>query len=618
MNNKKMRSLKTAIGALLLFLLSTATSATEILPVRDIKPGMRGTGKTVLAGTDIEQFEFEVLEIIPNFKPKRNVILVKLIGDNVEKTGVAFGMSGSPMYIDGKLIGALAYMMTIFAKEPIAGITPAEEMLEIFEQEKVRSEELASNRGFNSDFLEMAVGTLPISWEKFVPPYLESQTTEFNYASGLKPLTTPLIFSGFSPSAMEFSTGIFSGKNFELIQGGGSTALPNESDFGGFEPGGAYSVVLVDGDLGLHATGTVTLVEDQKVLGMGHPFFNAGAVALPMGEAKILTTLSSYMSSTKMAALIGVAGTVHQDRTTGVMGVSGETPDMIPFRISFDSEFQEPVEFNFRLAEDRSLHSITPLISNLVLMSALESARLSVGSQTLKLDGSINLKDADSIPLENYYAGSISSNFITDAVEASGEISAILGALLSNNFELPEIESVDLNFEALHKKYVASVEGIEVNKTVVKPGEEVVLTVRLREYQGAAHKVRHVLKVPEGIESRRIGIFAGSGSLLTQLERRIHPKKFDPNSFRHLLEILNSRRRNNFVFFQMRLRDQGLLVDGKELPSLPPSVYSVMNSQRYTGSASRLRDRVLVEENVEVEYSVSGGKTLWLNVEPSK
>jgi len=559
-----------------------------------------------------------VLEIIPNFKPKRNVILVKLIGDKVEKTGVAFGMSGSPMYIDGKLIGALAYMMSIFAKEPIAGITPAGEMLEIFHQEKVRSEELAANRGYNSDFLEMAVGTMPISWEKFVPPYLKNQNTEISYASGLKPLTTPLVFSGFSPSVLEFSTNIFSGKNFEVVQGGGSTMLQKESDFGGFEPGGAYSVVLVDGDLGLHATGTVTLIDEQKVLGMGHPFFNAGAVALPMGEAKILTTLSSYMSSTKMAALTGIAGTVHQDRTTGVMGVRGEAPDMMPFQLTFNSEFQEPVEFVFSLAKDRSLHSITPLISNLVLMSALESARLSLGSQTLKLDGRINLKDADSIPLENYYAGSISSNFITDAVEASSEISAILGALLSNNFELPEIESVDLNFEALHKKHVASVEAIEVNKTVVRPGEEVVLTVTVREYQGAAHKIRHVLKVPEGIEARRIGIFAGSGSLLTQLERRIHPKKFDPNSFHHLLEILNSRRRNNFVFFQMRLRDQGLLVDGKELPSLPPSVYSVMDSQRFTGSASRLRDRVLVEDKVEVEYSVTGGKTLWLNVEPSK
>lgn len=603
---------------LLLFLLYPgALYSSEIMPLAEVKPGMRGVGKTVFAGTDIEQFEFEVLEIIPNFKPKRDVILVKLLGDKVEHTGVAFGMSGSPMYIDGKLIGALAYMMTIFAKEPIAGITPVEEMLEIFEQEKVRAQELASNRGFNPDFLEMAVGAAPISWEKFVPPHLQNKSMTSNFASGLKPLTMPLVFSGFDPSVLEFSNDLFAGQDLEIIRGGGTAATSEPPDGTAFEAGGPYSVVLVDGDLGLHATGTVTLVENDKVLGMGHPFFNSGAVALPMGEAKILTTLSSLMSSTKIAALTRVAGTVHQDRTTGIMGIRGETPGMIPFRLTFNPRFQEPVEFHFRLAEDRSLHSLTPLISNLVLTSALESARLSLGSQTLKLDGQISLKNAEPIPLENYYAGSVSSSFITDAVEATSEISAILGALLSNNFELPEIESVELNFEALHRKYVATVEGIDVNKTVVKPGEEVVLTVHLREYQGAAHQIRHVLTLPEEIEARRVGIFAGSGSLLTQLERRIHPKKFDPKSFEHLLEILNSRRRNNFVFFQMRLRDQGLLVEGQELPNLPPSVYSIMNAQRSTGNASTLRDRVLVEDQVEVEYSVSGGKTLWLNIKPN-
>lgn len=597
---------------------SLAFAAENIMPISQIKPGMKGIGKTVFAGTEIEQFEFEVLDIIPNFRAKRDLILVKLIGDEVEYSGVVAGMSGSPMYIDGKLVGALAYRLGIFLKDPIAGITPIEQMLEILEQEKVRNEELAFQRGFNEQYVDMAMGMTAASLDNFVPPELKKNAST-NEVAEITPLEVPLIFSGFENSVLELSGNLLKGSNFQIQAGGGIFFSTNsEMDAGELEPGSAYSVVLVDGDLGLQATGTVTYRDQDKIIGMGHPVLNSGAVGLPMGKAKILTTLSSLMASTKLAAHTEITGAIHQDRTTGVMGVTGEIPDMIPVHLTYRSKFQDVVDYNFRIAEDRSLYSLTPLILNLVLTNALESARLSVSNQTLKLEGSINLKNHEPISLQNYYAGSPPAGFVTDAMEATGEISAILGTLLANDFEIPEIESIELSFDTLHKKYLASVERLEVDKTMVRPGDVITLSVHIREYQGKEHKIVQTMEIPEDIQARRIILYAGSGEVLTQLEYRMTPQKFRPRNFNQLVEMLSNRRKNNFVFFQIRSQDDGVLMNGEELPGLPPSILSIINSQKSSGNVAPLRYRVISEDNVQVDYSISGGKTVWLNIEPKK
>lgn len=588
----------------------------KFMSLNEIHPGMRGIGKTVFAGNTIEDFEIEILDIIPNFRAKRDLILVKLIGEKVKKTGVVAGMSGSPVYINNKLIGAISYRMGIFQKDPIAGITPIEQMLEIFNREKVRSEELASNRGFNSAYLEMAIGVREIAWENFIPSKFQKRKSLKTSLTGISTLEVPLIFSGFENSIAELSEGIFGGLGFEILQGGGTIAAKEETDHGTLEPGSAFSIVIVDGDFGLQATGTVTYRDGDKILGMGHPFFNSGAVGLPMGKAKILTILSSHMASTKMAALTEVIGTVHQDRTTGVMGVIGENAKMIPVGMIFRSEFQEPVAFSFRIAEEQSLHSLTPLIFRIVLSNALESARLSTSDQTLRLEGKIKLKEHQDIPLQNLYAGGFPTTFVTDAQEATGEISAILGTILSNNFELPEIESIELDFTSLHKKNLALVQRIELDRLVVKPGDEITLTVTIKEYQGREHLIKHVLKIPDEITSKRISVYVGDGGTLTKIEFRAASQKFKPQSFDQLAEILKKRRKNNYLFFQIRAMDKGMLIDGEELPSLPPSILSVMNFQKTAGNVKSLRDRKLLEDSVQVNYSISGGRLLWLKVKP--
>ncbi|MFQ5639227.1 MAG: SpoIVB peptidase S55 domain-containing protein [bacterium] len=580
-----------------------------------IQTGMRGFGKTVFTGMEIEEFQFEVLDIMPNFRAKRDLILVRLLGEKVEHTGVVAGMSGSPMYIDGKLIGALAFSFGLFSKEPIAGVTPIEQMREILDRERVRSQELAIRQGFNHNYLEVAVGAQKFDWDVFIPPHFETLRSNRSVTTQFYPLETPLLFSGFQGASLALSERMFGGLGFKVIHSGGSfsTSLPMSD--APLEPGAAFSVVIVDGDIGLQATGTVTYRDGDHVFGFGHPFLNFGAVTLPMAKTKILTTLSSFMSSFKMSALTEIVGTLHQDRSTGVMGVSGEEAHMIPFHLTFRSHFQDESEFNFRIAEDRSLHSLTPLVFTIVLNSAIESARLSRGNQTLKLDGEIKLEGHDPIHLQNYYAGSAMS-FTSDASLASGEIAATVGAILSNNFEIPKIERVDLNFEVRHKSFIGQVLSIEVSKTTVSPGDEIRIAVQIKEFQGQKHIVRHTLTIPDEIEARRIALYVGSGSLLTQLEVRTSPQKYRPKKFKQLVELLEKRRKNNFLFFQIKRRDKGVLVQGEALPGLPPSILTIMNSQKSTGNVIALRYRVLKEESVPVDYAISGGRTIWLRVKP--
>ncbi len=601
-----------------LLLVSNLTAGIETMSVAEIKPGMRGFGKTVFTGSEIEEFEFEVLDIIPNFRSQRDLILVQLLGAKVEHTNVVAGMSGSPMYIEGKLIGALSYRLGLFNKDPIAGVTPIAQMLEILETEQVRAAELAANRGFNRDFLEMAVGARAANLQDLIPPYIALPGSDSQRLGDFVPLEIPLLLSGFEPSALKISSEIFGNVGLQPIQGGSVSGRGEDRDGGMLQPGSAYSVVLVDGDIGLQATGTVTHVEGDQVIGMGHPFFNSGAVSLPMGQARILTTISSLMASTKMSALTDIIGTVHQDRTTGVMGVSGEGPKMIPVQLSFEKQFGEAIRFDFRIADDRSLYSLTPLLIGLVTTNAIESARLGNSNQTLKLKGQINLKGYEPVRIENYYAGSTPQAFLIDAIEASSEVAAIVGAILTNNFETPEIESVVLHFEALPRKFLALIDRIEVDRATVQPGDEITVTAFLEEYQGVRHQVQQKLLIPERIRGRRLNIYAGGGSALTRLQTQSSPQKFRPQNFSHLLRLLNDRRKNNFVFFQILLPDDGISIDGDELPALPPSVLSVIKSQKSSGSIVATRDRVLLEESIETNYSVSGGRTVGLKIEQQR
>jgi len=604
----------TRIALAFLAFISLPLYAIEIMPVDKIKPGMQGVGLTVFAGDTVEEFKFEVLDVIPNFRTKRDAILVKLFGEKIEHLSVAGGMSGSPMYIDGKLIGALAFQPILFQKDPVAGVTPIAEMLEIFDLEAARDEEMAYNRGDWTELVDMAIGASSVDIEALRPPILANRTA-VDSRLGMKEISAPLMLSGFNNAGLALATGAFEAAGFEVNSGGSATFENMQGEPKPLQPGDGYAVVFVDGDLGLQATGTVTYVENGRVMGMGHPIFNSGAVGLPMARVKIITTLASLMSSTKMSTLTQINGSIHQDRLTGVMGIEGESARMIPVSLKIKSKFSQLHSYNFRVAADRSINSLTPFLFAIVINNALESSRMSTRNQTLRMSGQVSLKGREAVALENYFAGA-PNGLLTDAIQAAGQIAATIGALLANSYETPEIESLELNFEVLPKQNLAFISKITADRATVIAGGKVKITTYIKEYQGKERQISHSLKIPEDINAKRIKLYVGSGATLSQLESRISPHKFRPKNFEQLIKIIDEQRQNNFVFFQVRQQDRSVTIAGEEMPGLPPSILSVIRSQRTSGAMSTTRERVILEEKVKTNYAVTGGKSLTLNVKP--
>ncbi|MDQ7052233.1 MAG: hypothetical protein Q9P14_04825 [candidate division KSB1 bacterium] len=323
---------------------------------------------------------------------------MRLHGEKAEFTGPVAGMSGSPVYYNGKIIGSLSYSLGNFLKEPLMGITPIREMLEIFDKEKRRDTELAAmgSREHMQRFVDMALALEPVEWEAFLPQRPSLQAGGF----GVTQLPVLLNLSGFSDHSFELAQKLFAPLGFSAVRGGGSGSQNQGMDL---VPGAPISAVLLTGDMSIDATGTVTYRDGDRVLAFGHPFFDNGPIELPMAQSHIITTISSAMASQKLGLTGKLVGTLRQDRTTGVMGILGPIPRMTEVTMRYRSEDGQQSQFSFSVAREKSIASISPLILRIALISALESARLSTGFNSLRLKGVVVLDDGEKLILDNLF-----------------------------------------------------------------------------------------------------------------------------------------------------------------------------------------------------------------------
>jgi hypothetical protein len=313
-------------AGILLWLLPTALFAADpdIFPLSQIKPGMKGEGYTIFAGDQIEKFDLVVIGVMPNFlAPKESIILVQLVGPKVEHTGVVAGMSGSPIYFEGKLAGALSLKLGQFAKEPLAGVTPIENILSLphGQPAAIRAEAAPAFPGVERAAV-MPQFELPNEW---------ASRSGLPGGSFLTPIASPLVFSGFSGVAIRQFESAFAGFGMAAAQGGSIDARPDDRDI---RPGDMVSAVLLEGDMSLQASCTVTTIVDGRVYVCGHPLFGFGSVEMPMARARVLTTLSSDLDSTKIVNVGGTIGSFNQDRVTAVVGSLGAAPKLIPIEMT--------------------------------------------------------------------------------------------------------------------------------------------------------------------------------------------------------------------------------------------------------------------------------------------
>lgn len=586
---------------------------TEIMPLKDIKPGMRGTGLTVFENNQIEQFDVEIVNVVRNFFPQRDLILIKLLGEKVNHTGVVSGMSGSPIFIHDKLIGALAYRMGIFMKDPIAGVTPIEQMLEIFTKEKVRDQELIATAQQTSTNLTDYFFTHHLDKFDIFKLLKLQQASNF---TGAKPIEIPLIISGLSPSLYQRISDQFTDSNFILLPGG---KLDQTEMKGGEElkPGSAAAGIIVSGDFDVSAVGTVTYRDGDQILAFGHPFFDSGPVNIPLAGAKIVTTLSSLYASNKFAVATNIIGNIKQDRATGIMGVIGEIPPMIPVNVQISSPILAEKKFQFKLANDRSMATIIPVYLWITLLNALETARLGGGDFALKLNGRIHLEKYPDVVLDNFYAGGSTGFFDgtgSDIPEAAYDIVMTLAPLLVNDFEPHKIQGIDLDFFAQPGQKRAEIEKVFYDKEEVNPGDSLNIIIFLKPYRGKRIELNKQIYIPKNIVSDNITLAVGGAQEITKWEYQAGIGRFTPSNFNDLVTLLNRKRKNIDIVIQLKVMDRGAMLHGREFPTLPPSVYEIMKDKKTQKIYDSVTEKIVSEWSIPLDFEIQGGRKINLVV----
>lgn len=587
-------------------------AASTYFPVDEVRPGMIGKGVTVFEGARRDEFKVHLLGVLKNIiAPGRSLVLARLEGGPLAQTGVIAGMSGSPVYIDGRLLGAVSYSLGSFSKEAIAGITPINEMIE--------AAALTSKRAVTAQ----AALDMPLTREGLAAAMRHAFTRTRAFADSgdqvravglpaaeagqlglmLRPIATPLVLSGFSGDALDLLSSTFRDQGFVPVVGAGAASMP-QLPTEPLQGGDPIGVSLVRGDFEYAATGTVTLVDKDTVYAFGHPFFNLGPTEFPMTRAHVFTLLPSLMSSSKVSVTGDIIGTVRQDRATTIAGTLGKGPSLIPVSIALDSGRGVSKKFNFQVVNDQVL---TPLLTYVSIVNTLGSWEREFGAASFTVKGNARVKGHGTIAFEDIFTGD------TASMGAASYVVAPLTLLLKNNFEPIEVERVDLTISSAEEPKTASIARVWINEFKPRPGQTVHVNVLTRTYRGE-ESTRTVPIVIPAHASGTMSIMVSDGARLTQLEQRELRQTLQADSIGQMLKAINRVRKNNRLYVRLLGGEAGAIVNGEPLPALPPSVLAVLEGDRNGGSFAPLQNASLGEWEVATDFALSGSRVLTFSI----
>jgi len=615
------------IGA---FSLTVSAQTTTFMSADEVRPGMKGYGKTVFQGTKIEQFDVELLGVLKNFQPKQDMILARLSGGPLAKTGVIAGMSGSPVYIDGKLLGAVAFSFP-FATEPIAGIQPIRQMLDLLDQKNAAPQRIAqaSTDGFSGGLLpsESPTSFIQSQLQKLMQgtplhqlllpqsllsgsPFSTSATAPS--AASMTPIQTPLFVAGATPAALQQFAPFFSTFGFTPVQGGGGGSAQNNlaaSTPSKLEPGSSVNVELIRGDMSWSANGTVTHVDGNKVYAFGHPNLTAGPTDVPMSAGYVLSLLPNIQNSFKMAVPLDVVGAFRQDRSTGIAGTIGEKSTMIPVNVTVRSSLNTVNKLKFEIASDRFL---TAPLMNFLVFNAITTNERALGEMTVYISGQIRLKNQEPVNIGNVF----SSDMNGPAMASLAAVSP-LQYLMMAGYDGVVIDDINLDITSMDRKTNAQLERITVNKAEVAPGETVMLTAYLRAGSGDTVIEQYPVQIPAGLPAGPVQLLVGDGSTVTSIDIRRGPAGV-PAGIKQVISELNKLRKNDRLYIKVISYEPGVMIGGEEFPSLPPSMSALINTDRSSSrSVSGLpRSTVQEYELPQSRFVIQGQRTLNLTVKP--
>jgi len=586
-----MHPLKNLVSIMLVGAALQAQQGPPLMGISEIRPGMKGVGRTVFKGGQIEKFDFEVMGVQRNFAPGRAMIWVKASGGPLADTGLLHGMSGSPCYIDGKLIGALSQGPP-FPREPVAGITPIAEMLEQLK-----------------DIPETPSLRTPLILPKIEPPKvlksaLRGEMIPLFELLGLDPKDTstlPLPIFGTDMSAEAQS--LWQGVPLRFMGNAGRSAGPGGGEASPIEPGGMVAVNLIQGDLDMSASGTITYVSGKRVILFGHPLFNLGPVDLPLWSATVFGNVGTLDgSSYKFSGTVAPIGALRLDRATGVAGLLGAEARMVPLRIGLNLGGRRNLNYRFELMDSSF---ITPNLAAMVLLQTITAQVRGQGFQSLSLMGNIKLAGQNPIQLEYMVAD-------LNAGRLAQYVGAITQAVTLNPYERAVIEGISLNVKAEERLDTTLIAGVRALKARVKRGQVLPVLVTLQNFQGIRETTTFNLNVPASAKPGKATLLVGDGASLVAADP--DERAIELGSLGDVVRVLNGSLRNNHAYSLLVQTQAGAGLRGSRIEGVPPTVSSLLGSDG-DSTANRLQRRIVGRALLPLEREVRGLVSLELEIE---
>lgn len=582
--------------------LAVLSAPTDILPAGEVTPGMKGYGLSDLGdGRGVQRFDVEIVGLLKSYAPKQDLILARIINDAIGRTGVIAGMSGSPIYVGGRLIGALAYGWP-FSREPICGITPIQSMLDIRKAPAGPPVPIGGAAAETSAFVSaFRDGKFQASFARLLKSLRAEPVT-----SGPAPLPLPVSLAGSTDPGAVFAR-VAQAANWMVTPSGASAApplrAPGTSDTT-LEPGSAVAAVLLSGDMVLAATGTVTWVDGNSVLAFGHPFLSMGPVDMPMARADILTVLPSLYRSFKFSTTGSLLGSVSQDRSTGILGSFGKPPTMVPVTIRMTSEDISPQTFRFEVVHNSML---TPILLAVAIDNVLTTLEKRAGERTIVWKSAIQTSDR-TVQWDSVFSG------LTAREEAVGSLALLTNYLMANEFRDLSVRGVEVEIAHSDRLQNARIVHVEAQREKVRPGESVPVWVDLEDFRAGPRRVVMTAKVPDDAPPGPLTVFVGDGNAATAYDLSLYPP--DPHSLDQVLDFLARVRPPNTLNLLTYRSAAGAVVNGEPLAALPPTRAALLRDRGPGDGTPDLGYLRLQAECIEQPVPVSGSARLNLEVLP--
>jgi hypothetical protein len=573
---------------------------TAFFPLKDVRPGMHGVGKTVFAGDRVDEFQVEILGVLQNIGPKQSLILARLSGGPLEKTGVMQGMSGSPVYLDGRLAGAVALAFP-YAKDAIAGVRPIEEMVRVTD---------AGRDTPPSQIAHNEVTLASLFADKDLTRLLPARAELAAGDTKMLDIATPVSFAGFTRATVDQFAPQLRALGLEPTQGlsSGGPSRPVMGDPSRLQPGSMISVELMTGDMSIGADGTVTYIDGKRIYAFGHRFLAVGSTALPFSRSEVLALLPVVTTSFKISQPKEMMGAITQDRNTAVSGELGLIAAMAPVSISVSRSGHRLDSYAMQMANDRFL---SPLLLQMAIFSTIDATERTMGASSFRVNGEVEFQgSAAPLKMNNIYSADTGSALI-----ASLSTAIPLAYILQSGFDSLQVKKVSLDIESFDAKKQLQIDSVYVGRREVHPGETVELTAVLAGENGSEVTRKIEYRVPAGIAPGPLYFTVADGTTtnLTDLHQIIG---MQPRSIDQLISTVNSLRANTKAYVRVWRPEPAYQLEGVDMPDPPPSAALIFGGAQTTlGGITQTRNSKMAELEIGAgDCAISGSKTIQVEV----